>query len=94
MKAVLNLLAPDTVRERLLGIPLHGWGLSLVGYYGSGLPYTPTNTLREQTEIAPNQARLPAFVNLDFRLRKRMKPADSSIRCFLKSGTCSTAETS
>ncbi len=73
VKAVLNLLAPETVRERLLGIPLHGWGLSLVGYYGSGLPYTPTNTLREQTETAPNQARLPAFVNLDFRLRKRMK---------------------
>ena len=72
VKAVVNLLAPDTGQERLMGVPLRGWGLSLVGYYGSGLPYTPTNTLREQTATAPNQSRLPAFVNLDFRLRKRM----------------------
>lgn len=73
VKAVVNLLAPETVQGRVLGIPLRGWGVSLVGYYGSGLPYTPTNTLREQTATAPNQARLPAFVNLDLRLRKRMK---------------------
>ncbi|MCY3772727.1 MAG: TonB-dependent receptor [Gemmatimonadetes bacterium] len=73
VKAVVNLLAPDNVQQRLAGIPLRGWGLSLVGYYGSGLPYTPTNTLREQTATAPNQARLPAFVNIDLRLRKRMK---------------------
>jgi len=72
VKAVVNLLAPETLQERFLGIPLRGWGLSMIGYYGSGLPYTPTNTLREQTETAPNQARLPAFVNFDFRLRKRM----------------------
>ncbi len=72
VKAVVNLLAPDTGQERLLGVPLRGWGLSLVGYYGSGLPYTPTNTLREQTATAPNQSRLPSLVNLDFRLRKRM----------------------
>ena len=72
VKAVVNLLAPDTAQERFLAVPLRGWGLSLVGYYGSGLPYTPTNTLREQTATAPNQSRLPSLVNLDFRLRKRM----------------------
>ncbi len=73
VKAVVNLLASDSTRQRFIGIPLRGWGVSLVGYYGSGLPYTPTNALREQTQRAPNQAWLPAFVNLDLRLKKRMK---------------------
>ena len=82
VKAVVNLLAPDNAHRRLLGVPLGGWGLSLVGYYGSGLPYTPTNTLREQTETAPNQARLSAFVNLDLRLRKRLKAGKFNFMLF------------
>ena len=73
VKAVMSLLAPETVQKRILGVPLSGWGVSLIGYIGSGLPYTPTNTLRERTPTARNQARLPAFVNLDLRLRKRFK---------------------
>lgn len=73
VKAVVNVLAPETVQRRVLGVPLSGWGLSLIGYFGSGLPYTPTNTLRERDAAARNQARLPAFVNLDLRLRKRFK---------------------
>ena len=73
LKAVVNVLAPETVQRRLLGVPLRGWGMSLVGYFGSGLPYTPTNALREQTEFERNQARLPAFANLDLRLRKRFR---------------------
>ncbi len=72
-KAVMNVLAPETIQRRVLGVPLNGWGLSLIGYFGSGLPYTPTNTLRESTAIARNQARLPAFVNLDLRVKKRFK---------------------
>jgi len=73
VKAVMNLLAPGNTPQKFMGMPLRGWGLSLVGYYGSGLPYTPTNTLREQTTTAPNQARLPALVNLDLRVRKLMQ---------------------
>ena len=69
----MNVLAPETVQRRVLGVPLSGWGLSLIGYFGSGLPYTPTNTLRERDATTRNQARLPAFVNLDLRLRKRFK---------------------
>ncbi len=72
-KAVMNVLAPETIQRRVLGVPLNGWGLSLIGYFGSGLPYTPTNTLRESTAIARNQARLPSFVNLDLRVKKRFK---------------------
>ncbi len=72
-KAVMNMLAPDTIQRRILGVPLSGWGLSLIGYFGSGLPYTPTNTLRESTATERNQARLPAFVNLDLRVKKRFK---------------------
>ena len=72
-KAVMNVLAPETIQRRILGIPLNGWGLSLIGYYGSGLPYTPTNTLRESTATERNQARLPAFANLDLRVKKRFK---------------------
>ena len=72
-KAVMNVLAPETIQRRILGVPLNGWGLSLIGYFGSGLPYTPTNTLRESTATERNQARLPAFVNLDLRVKKRFK---------------------
>ncbi len=72
-KAVMNVLAPETIQRRILGVPLNGWGLSLIGYFGSGLPYTPTNTLRESAATARNQARLPAFVNLDLRVKKRFK---------------------
>ena len=72
-KAVMNVLAPETIQRRILGVPLNGWGLSLIGYFGSGLPYTPTNTLRESTATARNQARMPAFVNLDLRVKKRFK---------------------
>ena len=73
VKAVMNVLAPEAIQRRILGVPLNGWGLSLIGYFGSGLPYTPTNTLRESTATARNQARLPAFVNLDLRVKKRFK---------------------
>ena len=73
LTGVINIITPNTWRKRFLGIPLDEWSLSIIGYYGSGLPYTPTNSLGEQTDSKPNLARLPSLINMDLRLRKRFQ---------------------
>ncbi len=83
MKVVFNFLAPNIENKTIGGIwPLHGWGLTFVGYYGSGLPYIPTNTIGKETEYAPDQVSLPAVYNIDLRLRKRMKSGRLSYTLF------------
>jgi outer membrane receptor protein involved in Fe transport len=67
---VLELKIPREWSGHLLGMKLpSAWGLSLVGYYGSGLPYTKTdengNRLGER-----NQERLPANYTVDMRFDK------------------------
>lgn len=73
LTGVVSIITPDNWRTRFLGLPLNGWSLSLIGYMGSGLPYTPTNSLGEQTDTKPNLARLPSLVNMDLRLKKRIR---------------------
>ncbi|MCX6833876.1 MAG: TonB-dependent receptor, partial [candidate division Zixibacteria bacterium] len=68
--AVLDLRIPEQWNGRLLGMKLPGaWGLSTVGYFGSGLPYTRTdadgNRLGER-----NANRLPATYSVDMRFNK------------------------
>jgi outer membrane receptor protein involved in Fe transport len=68
--AVLDLRIPRDWSGRMLGLKLPtAWGLSMVGYYGSGLPYTKTdengNRLGER-----NQERLPANYTVDMRFNK------------------------
>ena len=68
--AVLDLRIPDKWDGRLLGMRLPGaWGLSMVGYFGSGLPYTRTdadgNRLGDR-----NESRLPATYSVDMRFNK------------------------
>jgi len=73
LTGVVNFISPDYWRRKFIGIPLDKWSLSIIGYYGSGLPYTPTNSIGEQTGATPNLARLPSLVNLDLRLKKRFQ---------------------
>ncbi len=68
--AELDIRAPREWRGSFLGLPIPGaWGLNLIGRYGSGLPYTPTdasgNRLNER-----NQGRLPAYYTVDMRFNK------------------------
>jgi outer membrane receptor protein involved in Fe transport len=67
---VLDLRIPEKWNGRFLGMRLpDSWGLSMVGYFGSGLPYTRTdargNRLGER-----NESRLPAIYSVDMRFNK------------------------
>ena len=68
--AVLDYRVPPAWSANLFGLRIPGaWGLSLVGYYGSGLPYSRTdadgNRLGER-----NENRLPAGYSVDMRFNK------------------------
>lgn len=68
--AVLDYRVPGDWNGNLFGLGLPGaWGLSLAGYFGSGLPYTKTdvdgNRLGER-----NESRLPANYSVDMRFNK------------------------
>ena len=61
---------PEDWKGSLFGVSVPGnWGLSMVGHYGSGLPYTPTdqngNRLGER-----NESRLPSSFTVDMRIKK------------------------
>lgn len=67
---VLSYRVPGDWQGRLFGVKLpSAWGLTMVGHYGSGLPYTPTdasgNRLGER-----NEGRLPANYTVDMRFNK------------------------
>ncbi len=68
--AMLDYRVPGNWKGNLFGMGLPGaWGLSLAGYYGSGLPYSKTdadgNRLGER-----NESRLPANYSVDMRFNK------------------------
>lgn len=68
--AVAEYNVPRDWSSRIFGIPMPGaWGVTFVGYYGSGMPYTKTdasgNRLGER-----NEGRLPANQSVDMRFHK------------------------
>ncbi|MBD3332038.1 TonB-dependent receptor [candidate division GN15 bacterium] len=68
--AVLDYRVPTDWNGSFMGLGVPGgWGLNVVGHYGSGLPYTPIDTdgspLGER-----NEGRLPANYTVDLRLNK------------------------
>ncbi len=70
LTAMLDYRVPRDWSARVFGVPIPGaWGLTLVGYYGSGMPYTKTdaqgNRLGER-----NEGRLPANYSVDLRFNK------------------------
>ncbi len=70
MNAVIDYRVPAEWSANLLGMTIPGnWGLSMVGYFGSGLPYSRTdasgNLFGER-----NENRLPASYSVDMRFNK------------------------
>jgi hypothetical protein len=70
LTAVAEYRVPREWSSSLFGIPIPGaWGITFVGYYGSGMPYTKTdasgNRLGER-----NEGRLPANQSVDMRFNK------------------------
>jgi outer membrane receptor protein involved in Fe transport len=68
--AILSYRVPPDWKGHLFGISVpRAWGLTMVGHYGSGLPYTKTdadgNRLGER-----NEGRLPASYTVDMRFNK------------------------
>ncbi len=68
---VLNYRVPADWQANFFGLQLPGdWGLSAVGYYGSGLPYTPTDQ-NGNRRGERNEGRLPASYTVDLRFNKQ-----------------------
>lgn len=68
--AVLSYQVPSQWDGHVFGMPLPGaWGITTVGHYGSGLPYTPTDNLGNRLGDR-NEGRLPANYTVDMRLKK------------------------
>ncbi|UCD64633.1 MAG: TonB-dependent receptor [Candidatus Zixiibacteriota bacterium] len=68
--AVVDFRVPHDRKLEVAGVAVPGgWGLNVVGHYGSGLPYTLTdvdgNRLGER-----NEGRLPAYYTVDMRFNK------------------------
>ena len=68
--AVLDYRVPAEWSYNLFGMKMPGaWGLSMVGYYGSGLPYTRTDANGNRLGDR-NANRLPATYSVDMRFNK------------------------
>ena len=68
--AVVDFRVPSNWNGRFLGLKLPGaWGLSTVGYYGSGLPYTKTDKKGYRLGER-NEGRLPSNYSVDMRFNK------------------------
>lgn len=70
VSALVDLRFGSDWKGRLFGLKLPtNWGISLVGTYGSGMPYTKTD--RNGRRIGGrNEGRLPASMTVDMRLSK------------------------
>lgn len=68
--AVLSYRVPAEWDGHFFGMPLPGaWGITTVGHYGSGLPYTPTDPFGNRFGER-NEGRLPANYTVDMRFSK------------------------
>lgn len=78
LTGVLSYKVPGDWDGRFLGQKLPGnWGLTLVGYYGSGLPYTQTDQSGNRVGER-NASRLPASHKVDMRFNKNFALANGS----------------
>lgn len=70
LTGVFDFRVPPDYKARLFGVKVPtAWGLNVVGYYGSGLPYTNTDV--NGARLAErNDGRLPANYRVDMRLNK------------------------
>ena len=67
---VLDVSVPRGWKGKLFGLSLpDSWGLTMVGYYGSGLPYTKIDAAGERVGTR-NDLRLPMTYSFDMRFNK------------------------
>jgi len=70
INSVMSYRVPSDWQANLFGMKLPGaWGLTMVGYYGSGLPYSPTDDAGNRLGDL-NEGRLPATYSVDMRFNK------------------------
>jgi hypothetical protein len=73
-----------------LGVGRQGWGLFMLGRYGSGLPYTPVINQAEARgqdaarTVQNNNRRRPATSTVDLRAYKDVKLESANLSFFLK----------
>ncbi|MFQ6093872.1 MAG: TonB-dependent receptor domain-containing protein, partial [bacterium] len=59
------------------------WGFSLIGQYGSGMPYTPRRS-EDITALLTNSQKKPFFLNADVRAYKDFNLGPSKVALFLR----------
>jgi outer membrane receptor protein involved in Fe transport len=70
LTAVVDVRAPRDWKGQLFGMAVPGaWSVNMVGYYGSGLPYTKTDVGGNRIG-GRNDGRLPASYRVDMRINK------------------------
>lgn len=65
----LNWDQVHTVNATFSFVSPDNWGFSLIGQYGSGFPYTPTQSVNV-SDLLTNSELKPSYVNLDLRAYK------------------------
>lgn len=60
-----------------------GWGLSMIGQFSTGYPYTPV-LIDQQIDILPNNGRKPNQLKLDMHLFKNFEVGNAGLRVFAK----------
>jgi outer membrane receptor protein involved in Fe transport len=70
LTAFVEMRFPQNWHGKFLGLPIPGgWGLTTIGYLGSGLPYTKSDD--KGTRLGErNEGRLPAYSSVDMRFNK------------------------
>ncbi|PWB74770.1 hypothetical protein C3F09_03520 [candidate division GN15 bacterium] len=68
--AVADFRIPRNWKGSIFGLPIPGaWGVNVVGYVGSGLPYTKTDNIGNRLGER-NEGRLPSQSRVDMRFNK------------------------
>lgn len=79
---VFNLSVPSNFRGKMFGLNVPtNWSLSVVGRYGSGLPYTRTDVNGDQLGDR-NEVRLPATYSVDMKFNKTFPMANNKMLRF------------
>lgn len=86
INAFLNVRLPEKFGPSLLGFyPFEFFSLTSVFTIGSGLPYSPTSRVAEESNIVPevNSARRPWTYNLDLRLSRKIAAGIFNITAYI-----------
>lgn len=71
VNATLNYMAPGQ------------WGISLIGHYGSGFPYTPSESM-DVSDLLTNSELKPSTLSVDLRVNKDFMLGDILFTAFLR----------